>query len=116
MPRDALPELVPNWGELAVTDPKSFLDLELPISGIAGDQQSALFGQTCFDVGDSKCTYGTGSFILTNTGSTLERSDAGLLSTAAWRSPSGELTYALEGDIVGAQASEGYGGGAGRPR
>ena len=99
VPRDALPELVPNWGELAVTDPKSFLDLELPISGIAGDQQSALFGQTCFDVGDSKCTYGTGSFILTNTGSTLERSDAGLLSTAAWRSPSGELTYALEGAI-----------------
>ncbi|WP_323792801.1 glycerol kinase GlpK, partial [Nocardioides sp.] len=99
VPRDALPELVPNWGELAVTDPKSFLDLELPISGIAGDQQAALFGQTCFDVGDSKCTYGTGSFILTNTGSTLERSDAGLLSTAAWRSPSGELTYALEGAI-----------------
>ncbi len=99
VPRDALPELVPNWGELAVTDPRSFLDLELPISGVAGDQQSALFGQTCFDVGDSKCTYGTGSFILTNTGTTLERSDAGLLSTAAWRSPSGELTYALEGAI-----------------
>ena len=66
---------------------------------MAGDQQSALFGQTCFDVGDAKCTYGTGSFILTNTGTTLERSDAGLLSTAAWRSPDGELTYALEGAI-----------------
>ena len=50
-------------------------------------------------MGDSKCTYGTGSFILTNTGTTLERSDAGLLSTAAWRSPDGELTYALEGAI-----------------
>ena len=99
VPRDALPELVPNWGEIATTDPKTFLDLELPISGLAGDQQSALFGQTCFDVGDSKCTYGTGSFILTNTGTTLERSDAGLLSTAAWRAPSGELTYALEGAI-----------------
>ncbi len=99
VPRDALPELVPNWGELAVTDPRSFLDLELPVAGIAGDQQSALFGQTCFDVGDSKCTYGTGSFILTNTGTSLERSDAGLLSTAAWRAPSGELTYALEGAI-----------------
>ncbi len=71
----------------------------LPIAGMAGDQQSALFGQTCFDAGDSKCTYGTGSFILTNTGTTLERSDAGLLSTAAWRSPDGELTYALEGAI-----------------
>ena len=99
VPRDALPELVPNWGEVATTDPSSFLDLSLPIAGIAGDQQSALFGQTCFDPGDAKCTYGTGSFILTNTGTNLERSDAGLLSTAAWRSPSGELTYALEGAI-----------------
>jgi glycerol kinase len=99
VPRDALPELVPNWGEIATTDPSTFLDLELPVAGMAGDQQSALFGQTCFDVGDSKCTYGTGSFILTNTGTTLERSDAGLLSTAAWRAPSGELTYALEGAI-----------------
>ena len=99
VPRDALPDLVPSWGEVAVTDPRSFLDLELPIAGIAGDQQSALFGQTCFDEGDAKCTYGTGSFILTNTGSQLVRSDAGLLTTAAWRSPSGELTYALEGAI-----------------
>ncbi len=96
---DALPEVVPNWGELARTDPKSFLDLDLPIAGIAGDQQSALFGQTCFDVGDSKCTYGTGSFILTNTGTDVVRSEAGLLSTAAWRSPEGETTYALEGAI-----------------
>jgi glycerol kinase len=99
VPRDALPEVVDNWGELARTDPRSFLDLDLPIAGIAGDQQSALFGQTCFDEGDSKCTYGTGSFILTNTGSTVVRSDAGLLSTAAWRSPDGTLTYALEGAI-----------------
>jgi glycerol kinase len=99
VPRDALPDLVPTWGEIATTDPRTFLDLALPIAGIAGDQQSALFGQTCFEVGDSKCTYGTGSFILTNTGTTLERSDAGLLSTAAWRAPDGELTYALEGAI-----------------
>jgi len=99
VPRSALPDLVPNWGELATTDPKSFLGLEIPVAGIAGDQQSALFGQTCFDVGDSKCTYGTGSFILCNTGQELRRSDAGLLSTAAWRSPDGELTYALEGAI-----------------
>ncbi|WP_151082716.1 glycerol kinase GlpK [Nocardioides cynanchi] len=99
VPRDALPELVPNWGEIATTDPASFCGLSLPISGMAGDQQSALFGQTCFEPGDAKCTYGTGSFILTNTGSSLERSDAGLLSTAAWRSPDGELTYALEGAI-----------------
>jgi glycerol kinase len=99
VPRDALPELVPNWGEIATTDPRSFLDLSLPIAGLAGDQQSALFGQTCFEEGDSKCTYGTGSFILTNTGSTILRSDAGLLTTAAWRSPSGEMTYASEGSI-----------------
>jgi glycerol kinase len=99
VPRDALPELVPNWGEIATTDPKSFLDLSLPIAGVAGDQQSALFGQTCFDEGDSKCTYGTGSFVLTNTGTSIQRSDAGLLATAAWRSPDGELTYASEGAI-----------------
>ncbi len=99
VPRDALPDLVPNWGEVATTEPSVFCDLSLPIAGIAGDQQSALFGQTCFDPGDAKCTYGTGSFILTNTGTSLERSDAGLLSTAAWRSPDGELTYALEGAI-----------------
>ena len=99
VPRDALPDVVPSWGEIATTDPRSFLGLELPIAGIAGDQQSALFGQTCFDVGDSKCTYGTGSFILTNTGTEVVRSKAGLLSTAAWKSPAGELTYALEGAI-----------------
>jgi glycerol kinase len=99
VPRDALPGLVPNWGEIATSDPKAFCDLELPIAGLAGDQQSALFGQLCFDEGDSKCTYGTGSFILTNTGTSVQRSEAGLLSTAAWRSPDGELTYANEGAI-----------------
>jgi glycerol kinase len=99
VPRAALPEIGPSWGQIATTDPRSFLGLELPVAGILGDQQSALFGQTCFDVGDTKCTYGTGSFILTNTGSEVVRSEAGLLSTAAWRSPEGELTYALEGAI-----------------
>ncbi len=99
VPRDALPDLVPNWGEIATSDPAAFCGLELPIAGVAGDQQSALFGQTCFDEGESKCTYGTGSFVLTNTGTTVQRSDAGLLSTAAWRSPDGILTYATEGAI-----------------
>jgi glycerol kinase len=98
VPRDALPELVPNWGEIGTTDPKSFLGLSVPIAGLAGDQQSALFGQTCFDEGDSKCTYGTGSFVLTNTGSTIQRSDA-LLASAAWKSPDGAITYASEGSI-----------------
>ncbi len=99
VPMDSLPEVVPSWGEIARTDPKVFNGLDLPIAGIAGDQQSALFGQTCFDVGETKCTYGTGSFILTNTGTEVVRSEAGLLSTAAWLSPGGELTYALEGAI-----------------
>jgi glycerol kinase len=99
VPRESLPEVVPSWGNIATSDPRAFAGLELPVAGIAGDQQSALFGQTCFDVGDSKCTYGTGSFILTNTGGQVQRSEAGLLSTAAWRSPEGETTYALEGAI-----------------
>lgn len=98
VPRDALPELVPSWGEIARTDARSFLNLSIPIAGVAGDQQSALFGQTCFDEGDSKCTYGTGSFVLTNTGTSIQRSDD-LLATAAWRAPSGEITYASEGSI-----------------
>ncbi|MFI6319350.1 FGGY family carbohydrate kinase [Nonomuraea sp. NPDC050556] len=99
VPMAALPEIVPNYGLIGTTDPGAFLGLELPISGMAGDQQAALFGQTCFNPGDVKCTYGTGSFILTNTGSTPVRSDAGLLTTVAWQTPSGELTYALEGAI-----------------
>ncbi|GGD18483.1 glycerol kinase GlpK [Nocardioides daphniae] len=99
VPREALPEIVPSWGVIDDTDPASFCGLTLPIAGIAGDQQSALFGQTCFDEGETKCTYGTGSFILTNTGTTPVRSEAGLLTTAAWRSPEGETTYALEGSI-----------------
>ena len=99
VPRDALPDIAPSWGDIARTDPTSFCGLSLPVAGIAGDQQSALFGQTCLDAGDSKCTYGTGSFILTNTGAEVPRSNAGLLSTAAWRSPSGEMTYAQEGAI-----------------
>ncbi|MFC6153315.1 glycerol kinase GlpK [Nocardioides yefusunii] len=99
VPRDALPEIVPSWGVIGETDARSYCGLTLPVAGIAGDQQAALFGQTCFEVGDTKCTYGTGSFLLTNTGTEVVRSDAGLLSTAAWRSPSGETTYALEGSI-----------------
>jgi glycerol kinase len=99
VPRAALPDIVPSWGHIARTDPASFCDLDIPIAGIAGDQQSALFGQTCFEPGQTKCTYGTGSFILTNTGSEIVRSDAGLLSTAAWRSPEGVTTYAVEGSI-----------------
>jgi glycerol kinase len=104
VPKHALPEVVPSWGEVARTDPSAFLGLDVPIAGVAGDQQAALFGQACFSVGDSKCTYGTGSFLLVNTGGTPARSrpgdpSAGLLSTIAWMSPDGELTYAQEGSI-----------------
>jgi glycerol kinase len=99
VPMAALPEVVDSWGHLATTDPASFMGLELPVAGIAGDQQSALFGQTCFEEGRTKCTYGTGSFILTNTGTSVVRSEAGLLSTAGWRAPDGTLTYAVEGAI-----------------
>jgi glycerol kinase len=68
----------------------------IPIAGIAGDQQAALFGQACFAVGESKCTYGTGAFLLMNTGSTPVRSDNGLVTTIAWRIGN-QTTYALEG-------------------
>jgi glycerol kinase len=99
VPRAALPEVVASYGEVGRSDPAAFLGLDLPIAGIAGDQQAALFGQACYGVGDSKCTYGTGSFVLVNTGAELVRSDAGLLTTVAWMDPSGKLTYALEGAI-----------------
>jgi len=99
VPRSSLPEVVPSFGEIGRTDPEEFLGLTLPISGIAGDQQAALFGQACYSPGDSKCTYGTGSFLLINTGPDIVRSDAGLLTTVAWQAPDGTLTYALEGAI-----------------
>src|SRR5215472_12445415 len=99
VPPHALPEVVPSTGVVGHTDPDVFLGLAVPIAGIAGDQQAALFGQACFAAGAAKCTYGTGSFVLVNTGSQVVRSDAGLLSTVAWLSSSGELTYALEGSV-----------------
>jgi glycerol kinase len=98
VPLDALPKIRPSSGNFGRTDPAAFLGLDLPIAGIAGDQQAALFGQACFDAGQSKCTYGTGSFVLVNTGSTPVRSGAGLLTTIAWDLGDG-LVYALEGAI-----------------
>jgi glycerol kinase len=99
VPPHALPEVVPSTGVVGHTDPDAFGGLSLPVAGIAGDQQAALFGQACFDVGAAKCTYGTGSFVLVNTGASIVRSQAGLLSTVAWLEPSGLLTYALEGAV-----------------
>ncbi|MGH3735410.1 MAG: FGGY family carbohydrate kinase [Micromonosporaceae bacterium] len=92
------PELVPSSGVVGQTEPSEFLGLRLPIAGIAGDQQAALFGQVCFAEGQTKCTYGTGSFILTNTGGVPVRSHAGLLTTVAWDLGDGPR-YALEGAI-----------------
>jgi glycerol kinase len=99
VPLRALPEVVPSTGVAADTDPAAFLGLALPVAGIAGDQQAALFGQACFAPGDTKCTYGTGSFVLANTGPAIVRSEAGLLSTVAWLDGTGGLTYALEGSV-----------------
>ena len=99
VPPHALPEVVPSSGVAGHTDPAAFLGLSLPVAGIAGDQQAALFGQACFSPGASKCTYGTGSFVLSNTGPSIVRSAAGLLSTVAWMDGSGRLTYALEGSV-----------------
>jgi glycerol kinase len=99
VPPHALPEVVPSSAVVGHTDPVAFLGLSVPIAGIAGDQQAALFGQACFAPGAAKCTYGTGSFVLENTGQSIIRSQAGLLSTVAWLSASGELTYALEGAV-----------------
>jgi glycerol kinase len=71
----------------------------VPVAGIAGDQQAALFGQACFAAGDTKCTYGTGSFVLVNTGPERPDPGASLLATVAWMDPGGALSYALEGPV-----------------
>jgi glycerol kinase len=99
VPPHALPEVVASTGIVGHTEPSAFLGMSVPIAGMAGDQQAALFGQACFEAGAAKCTYGTGSFVLVNTGSQIVRSEAGLLSTVAWLEPSGALTYALEGSV-----------------
>jgi glycerol kinase len=99
VPPHALPEVTASTGEIGRTDPESFLGLSLPIAGVAGDQQAALFGQACYSPGASKCTYGTGSFVLANTGSQIVRSRSGLVSTVAWMDGNGRLTYALEGSV-----------------
>ena len=99
VPERALPAVVPSTGVVGRTDPAAFGGLDLPIAGIAGDQQAALFGQACFAPGDAKCTYGTGSFVLANTGSSIASPAAGLVSTVAWMDGSGALTYAAEGSV-----------------
>ncbi len=99
VPRQALPEIVSSYGVLGRTDPGCFLGLDLPIASILGDQQAALFGQGCFTPGSSKCTYGTGSFVLVNTGEQVVASRSGLLTTVAWQHPDGRREFALEGAV-----------------
>ena len=102
IPKSLLPEVV-NSSEIIGTLNKSILGSEIPISGIAGDQQAALFGQMCLKPGDVKNTYGTGCFCIMNTGSNAVRSQNRMLTTIAWEIK-GKVTYAIEGSIFTAGA------------
>jgi len=103
IPESMLPTAVPSSQVYGYADP-SFLGGEIPIAGAAGDQQAALFGQTCFHEGEAKNTYGTGCFLLMNTGEEPVFSNNGLVTTIAW-GLDGKVTYALEGSIFVAGAS-----------
>ena len=106
VPREILPEVRSSSEVYGVTKGVAGLDDGIPVAGMAGDQQAALFGQACFDVGDAKCTYGTGAFILVNTGAEAKPSGHGMLTTVAWQlGPSGPMTYALEGAVFIAGAA-----------
>ncbi|GAC1340881.1 MAG: glycerol kinase GlpK [Candidatus Dormibacteria bacterium] len=98
VPSALLPEVVASAGRLAVSDPAVLHGLRVPISGLAGDQQAALFGQACVQPGMAKNTYGTGSFVLVNAGPVVPEPATGLLTTTAWRL-GGRDTFALEGAI-----------------
>ncbi|HLI55307.1 MAG TPA: glycerol kinase GlpK [Acidimicrobiales bacterium] len=104
VPTSALPEVVPSSRRVGVTSAEAVAGLPagIPVSGVAGDQQAALFGQACFATGMTKCTFGTGSFVLMNVGSPAPEPPGGLLATVAWSL--GEVTpastvYALEGSV-----------------
>ena len=103
IPKQMLPEVKPSSCVYGMTD-SSFFGGEIPIAGAAGDQQSALFGQTCFHAGEAKNTYGTGCFLLMNTGEKPVFSENGLVTTIAW-GLDGKVCYALEGSIFVAGAS-----------
>ena len=103
IPRSMLPKPLPSSGLFGTTD-TSLLGGEIPITGAAGDQQAALFGQTCFQPGEAKNTYGTGCFLLMNTGEKPVFSQNGLVTTIAWGLGE-KVTYALEGSIFVAGAA-----------
>jgi len=98
IPERSLPELRPSCGELGRTRADAFHGFEVPVCGVAGDQQAALFGQRCLEPGLGKNTYGTGSFVLANAGTSVPRAAEGLLSTVAWQIGR-STTYALEAAI-----------------
>ena len=100
IPASMLPKVMPSSGIYGETDPSLFGGA-IPIAGAAGDQQAALFGQTCFSAGEAKNTYGTGCFLLMNTGDTPVISKNGLVTTIAW-GLDGQVTYALEGSVFSA--------------
>ena len=97
IPSSVLPEVRPSSGLFGYTD-VGVLGAELPVAGVAGDQQAALFGQCCFDVGEMKNTYGTGAFLLMNTGDKPYASEDGLITTIGWCIKD-KVTYALEGSV-----------------
>ncbi|HVL58296.1 MAG TPA: glycerol kinase GlpK [Burkholderiaceae bacterium] len=101
IPRSLLPRIGPSSGVLAQVDVGG---RTLPLAGIAGDQQAALFGQACFEPGMAKNTYGTGCFLLMNTGASPQPSASGLVTTAAWQLADGTFAYALEGSVFVAGA------------
>ena len=107
VPEAMLPEVRPSSDEnlYGHTDPDGFLGAEIPVAGALGDQQAALFGQTCFEEGDAKNTYGTGSFYLMNTGTEAVTSDHGLLTTIAFQRSGEPVRYALEGSIFATGAA-----------
>ncbi|XMB86651.1 glycerol kinase GlpK [Mycoplasmatota bacterium WC44] len=104
IPKSMLPEVKDSSLVYGETSKHIFFNRRIPISGIAGDQQAALFGQICFEKGNAKNTYGTGCFMLMNTGDTPVKSENGLLTTIAW-GLNGKLTYALEGSVFVAGSS-----------
>ena len=103
IPSSMLPKVVPSSGLVGATEP-TFFGAPVAISGAAGDQQAALFGQTCFAPGEVKCTYGTGAFLLMHTGENPIFSQNGLVTTIAW-GLDGKVQYALEGSIFVAGAA-----------
>ncbi len=98
VPRSMLPKVCDSSGLFGVTVKRNFLGERVPISGVAGDQQASLFGQLCCETGMVNSTYGTGCFVLMNTGDQIVDSDNGMLSTIAWRYDN-KIVYALEGSV-----------------